>query len=218
MPIAVLFDLDGTLVDTLELLLGSARHAFAERRDRAPTDAEWTAGIGTPLREQLAPWAASPAELAALVERYRAHQLLHHDHLTQPYPDVLAVVAALRAAGHPLGIVTSKADAIARRTIAHVGLEGAFDTIVGCDAAARAKPHPDPVLLALDRLGVPASDALFVGDSPHDVASGNAAGVATVAALWGFFAPDVLAASHPTYTIGRITELPAVVRAVSRAG
>src|SRR5512133_441444 len=192
-PIALLFDLDGTLVDTIELLLSSVRHAFAERAARrpgglAPSDAEWIAGIGTPLRAQLSAYARDDADLAALVDSYRAYQREHHDRLTRCYDGIVDVVRALKARGHPTAIVTSKADDIAHRTLAHVGLAPLMDVVVGVDATTRHKPDPEPVLFALDRLGgYSPTEALFVGDSPHDVRAGNAAGVATVAALWGPF-------------------------------
>jgi pyrophosphatase PpaX len=218
-PAAVLFDLDGTLVDTIELLLSSVRHAFAEREarrpgGRAPTDAEWIAGIGTPLAAQLRPFARDDADALALVDSYRAYQREHHDRLTRCYADVVDVVTELRARGHPTAVVTSKADDIAHRTLAHVGLLPLMDLVVGVGATARHKPDPEPVLYALGRLDYAPAEALFVGDSPHDIRAGNAAGVATVAALWGPFSRDVLEAVRPTFTIARITELPGIVERI----
>lgn len=215
-PVAVLFDLDGTLVDTIELLLESVHHAFAERDARrpgaaAPTDAEWIAGIGTPLAAQLRPWAADEAEVVALMASYREYQREHHDRLTRSYDGVPDVVRALRARGHPTAVVTSKADDVAHRTLAWVGLTPLMDLVVGVGATARHKPDPAPVRFALDHLGYAPADALFVGDSPHDVHAGNAAGVATVAALWGPFSRATLEAARPTYLISSIAELPSLV-------
>jgi pyrophosphatase PpaX len=210
-PLAVLFDLDGTLVDTIELLLGSVRHAFRGRDGRIPTEAEWIAGIGTPLVSQLRPFAADDADLARLVEGYRSFQLEHHDWMTRCYDCAVEVVRTLRERGHPTGVVTSKTDSIARRSLAHVGLLPLMDVVVGCDMTARHKPDPEPVRLALSTLGYAPGEALFVGDSPHDVASGNAAGVTTVAALWGPFSRAVLEEARPTYLISRMEELEAIV-------
>jgi len=210
-PLAILFDLDGTLVDTIELLLSSVRHAFRHRTERVPTRAEWVAGIGTPLAVQLRPYAANDDELAELVAGYRAYQLEHHDRLTSCYDGVLDTVVALRERGHPTAVVTSKADAIARRTLAHVGLAPYMDTVVGCDACSRHKPDPEPGFLALARLGYDPGEAIFVGDSPHDMGSGRAAGVTTVAALWGPFTREMLAPSAPDHYLERITDLPALV-------
>ena len=208
---AVLFDLDGTLIDTIELILSSARHAFDGWKRGTPSDEEWVRGIGTPLVNQLRAYAENDAEVAELLDRYRAHQNLHHDRLTRCYDDVPAVVARLAELGHPLGIVTSKASPIAHRSLAHVGLDGYFDVVVGFDETTRHKPDPEPVLAALRRLGVPAGRAVFVGDSPHDIHAGNAAEVLTVAALWGPFDRETLAAAGPNHFIECMADLPAVL-------
>lgn len=210
-PRAVLFDLDGTLIDTIELLLTSVRHAFRDRPDRAPTTEEWVAGIGTPLAAQLRPYAADDAEFAALTDAYRSYQRLHHDRLTRCYNDALATVRTLHERGHPMAIVTSKNDDIAHRSVAHVGLGPYLPLIVGVGSTTRHKPNPEPVLFALEKLGVPASTAVFVGDSPHDVAAGNAAGVTTIAALWGPFSREQLAAASPDHFLDRIADLPALL-------
>ena len=215
-PLVVLFDLDGTLIDSIELLLSSVRHAFRARTDRVPTEAEWVAGIGTPLAAQLRPYAATEHELAELVAGYRAYQREHHDRLTHLYDGALETVTTLRARGHPLGVVTSKGDDIAHRSIGYVGLAPHFDTVIGCDSCARHKPDPEPVLVALDRLGYAPADAMFVGDSPHDMASGNAAGVTTVAALWGPFTRAMLEPTAPNYYLERIAELPTLVERLER--
>lgn len=210
-PPAVLFDLDGTLIDTIELLLSSARYTFEGWHRRAPTQDEWIAGIGTPLVVQLRAYAENEDEVAALLARYRAYQHEHHDRLTRHYAGAPDLLAALARRGHPLGVVTSKASAIARRSLAHVGLEQFFQAIIGFDDTTRHKPDPAPVLLALERLGVPADRAVFVGDSPHDVHAGNAAGVVTVAALWGPFSRETLAAAQPNHFIESLPELPPVL-------
>jgi pyrophosphatase PpaX len=207
MPSPVLFDLDGTLIDTIELLLQSMRHAFADRTAAGPSTAEWVAGIGTPLATQFRPWAVDDAELQRLTERYRSYQRAHHDRLTRCYPGVLDVVRGLSARGHPLAVVTSKANDIANRSIAHVGLADYFAVVVGVDSTTRHKPDPEPVRFALEQLGAEADTAFFVGDSPHDVNAGNAAGVATVAALWGAFSREALERARPAYVLERIDGL-----------
>jgi pyrophosphatase PpaX len=208
---AVLFDLDGTLIDTIELIVSSARHAFEGWPRAVPTDADWIRGIGTPLVEQLRGFAANEDEVAVLLERYRAYQHIHHDRLTRCYDDVPAVVAGLSERGYPLGIVTSKASFIARRSLEWVGLDRYFPVVIGFDETTRHKPDPAPVLAALKRLGAAADRAVFVGDSPHDVHAGNAAGVLTVAALWGPFDRETLAAARPNHFIGCLPDLPALL-------
>ena len=210
-PPAILFDLDGTLIDTIELIVSSARHAFEGWPRRAPTDAEWIRGIGTPLVHQLSAFAESAEEVALLLERYRRYQHEHHDRLTRCYDDVPGVVAGLAERGHALAVVTSKASAIAHQSLRFVGLDHFFPIVVGYDDTPRHKPDPEPVTTALSRIGVSPDRAVFVGDSPHDIQAGNAAGVTTVAALWGPFDRETLARSHPNHFIGCLADLPGVL-------
>jgi len=207
---AILFDLDGTLIDTIELILSSARHAFEEWPVR-PTDDEWVRGIGTPLVQQLRAYAANDDEVALLLARYRRYQNEHHDRLTRCYDDVPDVIAALADRGHQMAVVTSKASPIAHQSLAFVGLDHFFPVVVGYDDTARHKPDPEPVRVALSRLGVSPDDAVFVGDSPHDILAGNGADVMTIAALWGPFDRETLADARPDHFIECMAELPGVL-------
>lgn len=195
---ALLFDLDGTLIDSIGLLLECMQYAF-QGRERTPTTAEWVAGIGTPLRTQLAEWCGGDADVEAMVGRYRDYQDLHLERLTSPFPEVLDTIRWARAAGYPTAIVTSKGKGMTKRSLDHVGLGEAFDAVVTFEETSRHKPLPDPVYLALERLGAAPGSALFVGDSPHDMHAGRAAGVKTAAALWGPFSRDELAVASPDY-------------------
>jgi len=208
---AVLFDLDGTLLDTIDLLLASVRWAFRGRSGRVPTTEEWIAGIGTPLASQLRVYATDEDDLATLIEGYREYQRAHHDELTRAYADAIETVADLRRTGYRLGIVTSKASDIANRSLAFVGLDRYLDVIVGFDSTDRHKPDPAPVRYALDVLQVPPSEAVFVGDSPHDMYAGNAAGAITVGALWGPFPRSALEIASPRFYLERIRDLPALL-------
>jgi pyrophosphatase PpaX len=205
---AVLFDLDGTLLDTIELLLASVRWAFRDRSERVPTREEWIAGIGTPLASQMRVYATDERDLATLIDGYREYQRAHHDELTRAYADAIETVVDLRRAGYRTGVVTSKASDIANRSLAFVGLDRYLDVVVGFDSTDRHKPDPEPVRYALDALQVPASAAVFVGDSPHDMYAGNAAGVVTVGALWGPFSRSALLPASPRFYLDRIRDLP----------
>ncbi len=209
-PPALLFDLDGTIVDTIELIVLAAEYVF-EGRERRPTREAWVARIGTPLDGMLRVWAADDADVEVLRARYREYQWAHHDRLTRAYDGVVETIRALHAAGHPLAIVTSKIEASARRSLAYVGIEDCFDLIVGMDHTERHKPDPEPVRYAMERLGVLPEATWFVGDSPHDMHAGNAAGVTTVAATWGPFTREQLEPSAPRHWLGTIRELPALL-------
>jgi len=213
-PLAVLFDLDGTLIDSIELILKSAQHAFRDREGGVPSDAEWLTGVGIPLATMFKRYARDDAEVDALIAKYREYQLANHDRLVSCYDTVVETVDALRAARHPLGIVTSKTGWLAQRGIDNVGLGSHFDVIVGCDMCERHKPDPQPVHIALERLSYEPREALFVGDSIYDMEAGNAAGVTTVAALWGPFTREDLVASRPGYFLERISDLPRLLAEV----
>jgi len=120
-------------------------------------------------------------------------------------------VRQLSEQGHPLAVVTSKAADIATRTLTHVGLAPYFPVVVALESTIRHKPDPEPVRFALEALGARAADAVFVGDSPHDVLSGNAAGVMTIGALWGPFARAELERARASYLLDRIGNLPALL-------
>ena len=203
----VLFDLDGTLIDSIELILRSARFAFEKLERQCPPDDEWLAGVGIPLFTMFRRYARDEADCAALIGAYREYQFANHDRLVRCYDDVVATVKALQDRGHELAIVTSKSEALAMRGLALVGLARYMDTIVGCDASSRHKPDPEPVRIALHRLDCHPEDAIFVGDSVHDVIAGNAAGVKTVAALWGPFRREDLAPGRPSAYLETISEL-----------
>ncbi|MEO8576459.1 MAG: HAD-IA family hydrolase [Gemmatimonadales bacterium] len=215
-PFAVLFDLDGTLIDSIGLLLDCVRHTF-EGRMPAPTEAEWIAGIGTPLGKQLAAYVNSEDEAKELTNRYRTYQRIHHDRLTSAYPGVLETLTELERRGHPMGVVTSKSNEMMDMGLVLVGLDRFMRTKIGMDSSKVHKPDPFPVRLALEELGYSPEEAVFVGDSPHDIQSGNAAGVISIAALWGPFTKDQLDPSHPSKYLSRIEDLPTLLDEVQRS-
>lgn len=211
LPFAVLFDLDGTLIDSIGLILASMEYAFAGR-DRRPSTEEWVAAIGTPLDGMLRRWARDEDDVTALRARYREHQLIHHDAMTTAYPGAVETVRALHAGGHPLAIVTSKLEVGARRALRLLDVEECFTAVVGLEATTRHKPDPEPVHQALARLGGIAPErAIFVGDSVHDMRSGNAAGVITAAALWGPSTREELQPATPRHWLAEIAEVRTLV-------
>lgn len=210
LPRAVLFDLDGTLIDSIPLLVASMRHAF-EGHPRPPPVDEWVALIGTPLDGMIRRWALDEADVERVRERYKTHQWVLHDSIVKAFPGIPELLADLAARGVRLAVVTSKLAPSARRSLDFLGLSPLLPLVVGLEATERHKPHPDPVLHALAQLGVEAGDAAFVGDSPHDVEAGNAAGVATVAVLWGPFSRAQLAVAGPRAWAERVGELHRVL-------
>lgn len=212
-PYAVLFDLDGTLIDSIGLLLASVEHAF-EGRTLAPTPEEWVAGIGTPLAKQLEPYASSAEDVELLVSRYRGFQNEAHDRMTTVYDGVTETLEQLRAGGHPMGIVTSKGNNMMFKSLRYTNIERFMQSMIGCDSCAIHKPDPFPVCMALDELGYEFSEAVFLGDSPHDILAGNAAGVTTIAALWGPFTRPMLEPHRPKHFLDDIRGLVPLVERI----
>lgn len=212
---AVLYDFDGTLADSTELIMRCYRHTMTEHLGECPPDAEWLAGFGTPLETQIARFARSPAEKEAMLESYRGFQNLHHDTLVRPFPGAAETVAELARRGIALAIVTSKRRRMTLQGMGLCGITEHFEVIITPDEVENPKPHPEPVLAALERLGVRPDQALFVGDSPHDMASGRAAGTRTAAALWGPFPRAALLAEHPDALLDRPADVLALIDAAS---
>lgn len=204
---AVLFDLDGTLIDSVALILSSYRHTLETHRGTALPDHYWLEGLGTPLRSQLARFADDPAEVDAMVATYRAHNLAHHDRMVCAYPGVAAALDTLAARGRRFGLVTSKLREGALRGLRHCGLDRHFPVIVAADDTVRHKPDPEPVRKAVALLQADPRSCVFVGDSPHDMAAGRGAGVMTAAALWGPFSRQQLEPHEPDRWLERPEEL-----------
>ena len=180
-------------------------------RGRTLPDAEWIAGLGTPLRVQFRKFTDDPAEVQQMIDTYREWNLSHHDAMVRAFPGAVDTVTSLKIRGARLGIVTSKNRHGVERGLNLCGFDGLFDEIITSDDLEASKPDPAPVLAALSRLDAPALSTLFVGDSPHDIAAGRDAGTRTAACLWGPFTRETLAAERPDYWLNSFPELGAIV-------
>lgn len=194
-----LFDLDGTLIDSVELIRRTFRHTLEVHRGVQPGEDAWLKGLGQPLWDQFRAYTTDQAEIAAMIATYREYNGIHHDSMVKPYPGVDEVVRALKEKGMRMGVVTSKLRRGTLRGLSQCGLEGLFDAIVAADDVTRHKPDPWPVLVALEQLGSDPASAVFVGDSPHDLVAGRDAGVKTAAALWGPFPRQWLEPHAPDF-------------------
>jgi len=179
----VLFDLDGTVVDSGAIILASMRHATREVLGREYSDAELLQAVGGPgLEAQM--HALAPEHVDRLVSVYRAHNEPLHDEL-EACAGMKDVLVRLRDESRRLGIVTAKRRATVELAFESVPLGHLFGTIVGGDETERHKPDPEPLLLAARRLGADPAETAYVGDSPFDVRAAKAAGMYAVAVTWG---------------------------------
>lgn len=206
---AVLFDLDGTLIDTVDLILSSFRHATREVLGHPLPDEEMMAGVGMPLIEQMRGFSAEHAD--ELLRVYRMHNAEAHDRMAREYPGTEEVLSELQGRGLPMGVVTSKGTPMALRGLRLFDLERFFGVVVTADDVDLHKPDPFPLRRAAQLLGVDIERCVYVGDSPHDMLSAISAGAVSIAALWGAFPAEQLLAPGPDLALGSLTELPALL-------
>ena len=199
---AALFDFDGTLVDTTEMIFQSMRHATSSVLEREDfTREELLANVGQPLPRQMEILDAEKAEL--LLEAYRAHHEEHHDALIGEFPGVDEALYRLLTAGVRIVVVISKR----RRSVEMAlekfpGLDLVVDLFVTMEDTTEHKPHPEPLLKGLELAGdVPKDKAVYVGDSPFDVQAAQAAGLSSVAVSWGAFSEDTLREAEPDHLV-----------------
>jgi pyrophosphatase PpaX len=179
----VLFDLDGTVVDSGAIILASMRHATREVLGSEHSDHELMQAVGGPgLEAQMAAFA--PDRIEELVRVYRAHNEPLHDEL-QACAGMEDVLIRLHEEGRRLGIVTAKRRSTVELAFASVPLGHLFETVVGGDETERHKPDPEPLLLAAQRMGADPAQTAYVGDSPFDVGAAKAAGMFAIAVTWG---------------------------------
>jgi len=204
----LLLDLDGTLIDSEELILSSYRHTMRVHRGEEPPDEAWKESMGRPLHDQLREFAEDDAEVREMVRTYREHNREVHDELLRPFPGVRDAVERIRSRGYRLGIVTSKLREPALEGLRVCGYpRDWFEVLVAADDVDRHKPSPEPVRSALRVMGAEPSGALFVGDSVHDLRAGRAAGTGTGAALWGPYRREDLAPGRPDYWLEDVSAL-----------
>jgi pyrophosphatase PpaX len=204
-PPVWLFDFDGTLVDSVELILDSYRYATAKVLGETPTDELLRGYIGRPLSDVMPLLGGDRAE--ELSDVYRAHNATRHEALLAHYPGVAELLAGLVEDGRTVGIVTSKRRDAVDLALELLGITTAFDVVVTYEDTDRHKPLPDPVFEALRRLDAVPDDAIYLGDTAWDMRAGRAAGVLTGAVLWGVAGADELGAEQPDLTFATPSEV-----------
>lgn len=203
---AVLFDLDGTVIDSVTLIRESHRHAVRTVLGMHLDDDALVVNVGRPLMEQMHHF--SPEKAEELYHTYRRWNHANTAALLRPYDGVDEVLRALVDARRPMGIVTSKSrDAVDLAFDVLPEVRDHFGVVVTADDTARHKPHPDPLLHALEALGAGPEGACYIGDAPFDMQAGRAAGLTTIAVTWGFFSRADLEAEGPDLIVDTPGEL-----------
>ncbi len=210
---SVLFDLDGTILDTVALILESYRHVHENELAEHTLDPDhFRLRLGVPLWGVFRELVGDDADrVDQLVDIYRAHNRAAHDRMVSAFPGVPELMRELRGKEIRTGIVTSKMREAVGRGLSIAAIEEYFDVIVTVDDVTHHKPHPEPVVKALSLLGSSPAETMYIGDAPADIGAGRAAGVRTGAVLWGPFTRQELAPHAPDHWFEQPQEILSVL-------
>ena len=197
----ILFDLDGTVIDSVALIRESHRHAVESVLGLELPDDVLVANVGRPLIDQMR--AFSPERADELLDVYRRWNHANTAALLRPYPGMEEVLSELQADGRTLGVITSKSHPTVDLASHVLPLRHHFDVVIAAEDTARHKPEPDPLLEALRRLDAGPERACYVGDAPFDMRAARAAGIAPIGVTWGFFPRATLEAEAPDLVVER---------------
>ena len=206
---AVLFDFDGTLIDTNELIFKSYRKAFKEVLNRDIDDEEILRLYGRPLYGSLMEY-GEPGEM--LYKVYREFNETQHDNLAKPFDGVYEGVQKISDKGYKMGIVTSKRMHLVKRGLDLIGIAKFFDVIITPDDTQKGKPDPEPILLGCEKLGVLPEETIYVGDSVFDMQAAKAAGTQLCAVKYALTSHQNLLEFKPEFFVNSIAELAKELR------
>lgn len=201
----VLFDLDGTLIDTNELIIASFTHTLNHYYPEQYTREDILQFMGPPLYDTFVEM--DKTKVNEMIEMYRTHNLANHDLLVKEFEGVLETVKWLHEQNYKLGIVTTKQRNTVMMGLKLTKLDQFFDTIVAIEDVTNPKPHPEPVEKALNLLDAKPEEALMVGDNHHDIVSGQRAYTKTAGVAWSAKGRDHIASYNPDIILENMTDL-----------
>ena len=208
----VLFDLDGTLIDTNEIIIKSYQHAFKTHLPNIMiTRDKIISFIGPTLQEVFSSYTVSPFKVKKMITTYRDYYTLHEFDYFSLYPDVIPVLDKLKQKGYNMGIVTSKFKAAAMPSFKHFGLDKYFRVFISLDDVTKPKPNEEPVLKALSSFNS-VHNAIMIGDNRSDILSGRNANILTAGVAWSIKGPKHLEGVHPDYMLRSLNDLLTVLR------
>jgi len=205
----VLFDLDGTIVDTNDLIIDSCMHALSGHVPEGFGREQIIPLMGEPLAQQMRKFTGRE-DVSALVKAYREYNLANHDERVSLFPDVRETLGKLKEAGLRLGVVTTKMRETTIRALKLLEIYSYMDALVTLDDVEHAKPHPEPVAKAIAALGSEPSETLMVGDSSVDVVSASRAGAVPIGVAWSLKGERLLTeygAEHVVRSMGELLPL-----------
>ena len=201
----ILFDLDGTLINTNDLIIASFTHTLKKHITTPFTREEILNFIGPPLYDSF--HSVAPDQVEEMVNTYREHNIANHEKFVKAYPTVVETITTLKEKGYTLGIVTTKIRDTAELGMKITGILDMFDVIIGLDDVTNAKPHPEPIFKALNELDAHPLTTLMVGDNYHDIEAGQNAGTKTAGVAWSIKGKEVLATYNPDYMLEEMRDL-----------
>ncbi len=207
----ILFDLDGTLIDTNRLIIESFLHTIRVHQGRQGKEEEFVPYFGEPLIDMLERLA--PGQSPALIKTYREFNIAKHDKLTTQFPGTLETLRKLKDQGITLGVVTSKMKPLALRGLTLFGMKEFFQVIVTMEDTDAHKPDPEPLSKALRILGRGTEGVLYVGDATVDIKCARNAGVKSAAVMWSALGRQPLLDLQPDYVLESMDDLLQIIKA-----
>jgi pyrophosphatase PpaX len=201
----VLFDLDGTLIDTNELIISSFLHTLEKYHPNQYKREDVLPFIGPTLTETF--MAINPVQCAEMIQTYREYNISNHDLIVQEYEGVYETVKTLKEKGYKLGIVTTKMLNVVLMGLSLTKLDEFFEVIVALDHVKKAKPDPEPILVALEQLDSRPDEAIMVGDNYHDILAGKNAGTKTAGVVWAVKGRESIEIHQPDYMLENMRDL-----------
>jgi pyrophosphatase PpaX len=206
----VLFDLDGTLIDTNDLIMNSFIYTLDLYYPGKYTKEDLIPHMGEPLYDQMLLF--GPERAQELVEVYREHNERIHDELVKEFPGVKSTLSALQEMGVKMAVVTSKMRRTTEMGLSLFGLDQYMDSVVCYQDTEKHKPEPDPLLKSMKELGADPGKTLMIGDSQYDLLAARNAGVDSAGVAWSWKGADFLRSFSPTYMIHHMGELIDIVK------
>jgi pyrophosphatase PpaX len=206
-----LFDLDGTIADTLPLIYEAFDAAFIPALGTGFSPTEIRAMFGPPDHQIIRNQVVGPQADAA-ISRFNTHYLDRHDALVSAFPGIADLIRSCADAGIRMAVITGKSRLTALITLDRLGLRDSFTVLYAGDDVQRQKPDPDALIRALhDLTASPSDKSVMIGDSAADIVAGKAAGIATIGVTWGSPDHDELEAARPDYTVSTVAELESLL-------